>query len=86
MKTDGYCFPKLKDLAVNVDGDTDYGEWKKFIEEVKMVSNEIFKKKMIIEIEAKNEDLLKNEFNFIKAFLERNRDALHCKYKVKEID
>lgn len=48
------------------------------------MANKIFKKRMIIEIEAKNEGLLKNEFNFIKAFLERNRDALHCKYKIKE--
>ena len=31
-KADGYYFPKLKDLAVNVEGDTDYGEWKTFKE------------------------------------------------------
>ena len=29
-KTDGYYFPKLKDLAVNEEGKTGYGEWKTF--------------------------------------------------------
>jgi len=31
-KADGYYFPKLKDLAVNVEGDTGYGEWITFKE------------------------------------------------------
>ena len=26
-KSDEYYFPKLRDLVVNVDEDTDYGEW-----------------------------------------------------------
>ena len=29
-KTDGYYFPKLKDLVVNEEGDNGYGEWKTF--------------------------------------------------------
>lgn len=83
---EGYFFPKLRDLVVNESGYTGYGDWINFSEEEKMANNKTFKRKMVIEIEGKNEDVVKNEFNFLKAFFERNRDALHCKCKIKEID
>lgn len=61
--------------------------------EVRCLWNEIeerlkytIKKTIMVEIEAKDEGLLKNELNFFKAFLERNKDVLRCKYKIRESD
>lgn len=42
------------------------------------------KKTITIEVEADNKDVLEGESNFVKAFFERNKDVLQCRYKVKE--
>lgn len=75
MEVDGYHFPELRDLAINVAGDTGYGRWIEFNEEGKMetIMNDKDSKRFLedmIKLYPKHKEDFNSVVNLITALVE----------------
>jgi len=80
---------KYKQICRDIESLMELDRSSLYRDQMKFIKQKYFppaKKIMIVEIEGENEDLVKTAFNYLKAFLERNKDGFNCKYKIKEGD